>query len=112
MPGPPGVEIPGERDGLVDKELGAVAGNEHPRLDGESAAGKLRPAEDVLQRLTGDASGDQHVEIGRVAGIGQEQLGLILGEDTSGGPQPLDHHIALHRSATPSGRRGFQTDPI
>ena len=73
---------------MADEELGAVPWHEDAGSDGQSQAAELGPAEDVLQRQTGDALLHHGVErVGR-AGFGHEQPCFVLGEHAPGGAQP------------------------
>ena len=76
--------------GAGDQQLRASARHEHPAGDRHPQPAEVGPAHHHLERGAGDALGDQSLELGRGAGLGDEQGCLLLGEDTARGAQPRD----------------------
>ena len=72
----------------MDEELGAAAGHEDSRVHGDPQAAELRPAQDVLKGQAGHPPVHHGGQLGRGLGGRDEQPGLVLGEDTAGGPEP------------------------
>src|SRR5207344_1953357 len=96
-PGLPGVGRPGrggcgagEGGGLADQELGAAARDEDPGVHGYPQAAELRPAEDVFEWLAPGPPVHQGGQLGWRPGCGDEQLRLVLGEDTARSPEAGD----------------------
>ena len=81
---------PGHRDGLPDEELGTAARHEDPGVHGDPQPGEFRPAQDMLKGLAGDPLVHHRVQLAGGPGRGDEQLGLVLGEDAARGPEPGD----------------------
>jgi hypothetical protein len=71
-------------DRHVHEELRAASGHEDPRLDGHPLAAELDPAEDLLQGLSGHATGDHRLEPGRGRGGVDDQRRLVPGIDAAG----------------------------
>jgi hypothetical protein len=82
--------LAGQGGGLVDEELGAAAGYEDSGVHGYPQAAELRPAEDVFERQASGSPVHHGGEVDPRPCRGDEQLRLILGEDTAGGPKPGD----------------------
>jgi hypothetical protein len=75
-----------ERDGLLDEEPGSATRHEDARLDHDTKAAELRPAEYLLQRLAGKASRQQGLEIlGRGRDLDEERC-LVVRENTAARP--------------------------
>jgi hypothetical protein len=79
-----------QRHGAPHQRLGAAPRHEHPRTNHNPPTTKLRPAEHVLQRFSGDPAFGQGGELRRRGGRRGEQPGLVLGKNTSSGAQPAD----------------------
>jgi hypothetical protein len=75
---------------LEDKKLGAVAGYEDSRVHRYPKTAELRPADDVLKWQTSGSLVHHGGEVGWRPCRGNEQSGLIFGENTTGGPKPVD----------------------
>ena len=88
-----------QRDGGVDQELAAAAGNEHPGVHEDPQAVELGPPDHLLERQAADPPLDQRVEFGRAARGLCEQPGLILREHAAGGAQPRhDGLVGSHKA--------------
>ncbi len=74
---------PGEGGGLGDEELGAAARHEHPGVDGDPQTAEFGPADDVFQGQAARPALDHGGDLGRGPGGGEDQLRLVLGEDTA-----------------------------
>jgi hypothetical protein len=82
-----GVGLAGQTGGPPNKEFGALAGHEHPFVDGDPQPTELDPTEYVLEGYAGDPTSDHGREIGRGRGGGDQQPSLVLGKDATGGAQ-------------------------
>jgi hypothetical protein len=80
--------LPCERDGLLDKELGAAPGNEHAGADRYPQAAELGPAHNVLDRQPGGPPFHHDGEVGGRPRRRKEQPRLVLGEHDAGSPEP------------------------
>jgi hypothetical protein len=76
--------------GPADQELGAAARYEDAGIHRDPQAAELGPAENVLERLAGGPPIHHGGQGGRCPRRGDEQLRLVLGEDTARGPEPGD----------------------
>jgi hypothetical protein len=70
---------------LRNEVLGSAPRHEHTWPDGYLEPAELRPADHLLQRQPGNASGDQGAELRRGVGRGDQQGSFVLGEDAAGG---------------------------
>src|SRR3954469_1932561 len=85
--------------GLLDQQLRTAPGDEHPGCHSDPQAPELRPPQQVLQRLAGDAASHETLQPGRRSRLGHQQAGLVLGEDAPGGAEPGDDGVVrLRRS--------------
>ena len=75
---------------LADEEFGAAAGDEDPWVHGDPQTAELGPADDMFEGLACGPPFHHVGEIGRRRGRGDEQLCLVLSEDTASGPEPGD----------------------
>ncbi len=82
---------PGHGRGLLDEELGAAAGHEHPGIHGDAQSAEPRPTQHMLQGQTVDPAPQHLGEFHRTGGRGDEQLRLGLGEHATGGAKAGDH---------------------
>ena len=103
-----------EGQGPLHEELGAAAGHEHPGIHRHPPPVELGPPQDVFERHPTGPAPHHGGEVGRCAGRGEEQLGLVLGEDTAGGTERGDNGGAgesrgegrrVRRHVSLSGRR-------
>lgn len=78
---------------LVDEELGAAAGHEDTRLDGDTQTVEPGPAENVFEGQSRDAPVHHGGDLVRGAGGGEDELRLVLGEDTACGTERGDNEI-------------------
>ena len=84
------VQAAGQTGGLPDEELRTAARHEDPGVHGDPQAAELRPAKDVFEGKAGDAAVDHDGQVGGGGRGGDEQLGLVLGEDAAGDAEPRD----------------------
>ena len=82
--------VGGYRDGPVDEERGASPRDEHAGVDLDAQAAEPRPAEDHLKRDALHAPGDEPVQLLRTGRLGDQQLGLLLGEHAARRPKAID----------------------
>jgi hypothetical protein len=94
--------------GLFDQELRAAARHEDARVDGDAQAPELGPADDEFEGQARDPALDHGGGFGRGAGGGEDQLGLVLGEDTTRGAQGDDDGVTQGRWNGRHGGHGSQ----
>ncbi|CAM5743094.1 hypothetical protein SALBM311S_00303 [Streptomyces alboniger] len=75
----------GERP--LDEELGTATGHEDAGFHRDAQSAELCPSQDEFERQAGHPAVHQVGQFVRGAGGGQDQLRLVLGEDTTGAPQ-------------------------
>lgn len=93
-----------ERDGLLDEEFGTAARHEDAGVEGDAQTVELRPAEDVFEGQSRDAPVHHRGGLVRGTGGGEDQLRLVLGEDTAGGAERGDHEACRVRDIRSEGR--------
>jgi hypothetical protein len=70
--------------------LRTPARHEHTGVQQDPETTEVREAYDVFERQPGDALLDHVGEFGVVAGRGDQQVRLVLGEDAAGGAEGAD----------------------
>ena len=80
----------GDVGGLSDEKFGALTGYENSRVQRYSQSAELRPANDVFEGQTGCSAVNHGCKVGWSPFRGDEQPGLIFGENTTGRPKPAD----------------------
>ena len=83
------------RRGALGCELGSLSTelsdrDEDARVDRDAKAMELRPPDHVLDGQSGDALLDHAGELGLVTSSRDQEVGLVLGEDTAGGAERGD----------------------
>jgi hypothetical protein len=78
-----------ESHSLLDEELGAAARNENADVELNPQAPEFCPAQNVLQRMAGNALLHEGGDISRTPRGIHEQPRLILGKHTAGQPKPI-----------------------
>jgi hypothetical protein len=92
----------------LDEESGTPARDEHTGIHGDPQPAEFGPAEQVLQWEACDAPLDQILEFGRILRCFRDQVGLVFGEDASGGSESGDD-LGVIRPR--SGRKGGTSRP-
>jgi hypothetical protein len=80
----------GEQQSLRDQVLRTPAWHEHAWVEQDPQAAEVCVADDVFERQPGDALLNHVGELGVVAGRGDQQVRLVLGEDAAGGAEGAD----------------------
>ena len=80
-----------KRHRFGNEQPGAPAWHKNARIHGYPESAKLSPAEDVFQGFTGNAAIQPFGQFKGAGGLGQEQPGLIFGENAAGCPQRRDN---------------------
>ena len=96
-------------EGLLDEELGAAARHEDTGLHGDAQPSEPGPADDEFERQSGDPAVDHGGQFPGRAGGGQDQLRLVLREDTARGAQLGDDagtDVGCGRANRQRGSRG------
>jgi hypothetical protein len=75
---------------LTQHELGPPPRYEDPRCNCDPQAGELGPAEDLLDRNSAHSQLDQPFELVGRSRRRQQQVSLILGENTTCRSEPLN----------------------
>lgn len=70
--------------------FGSASWDEDAGVDEDAQAAEVCVADDVFDGQPGDALLDQVGEFGVVAGCGDQQVRLVLGEDAAGGAEGAD----------------------
>jgi len=91
-----------KENSLLDEELGAAARHEDARIDSDAQPAELGPAEDLLQRQARRPLLHHGVELIRGSGPGDEQPGLVFGEDAARGPEPGHDQGLIHAAGAGS----------
>ena len=94
-----------KENSLLDEELGAAARHEDARIDSDAQPAELGPAEDLLQRQARRPLLHHGVELIRGPGPGDEQPGLVFGEDAARGPEPGHDQGLIHAAGAGSEGR-------
>ncbi len=83
----------GARHRLPRQEFRSPAGDEYPWIQRDPQPAELRPSDDDLERDAGHPARHHGLERARVRRLGNEQPGLVLGEDASRRAEPEHDRI-------------------